>query len=150
MQRLVCHMQAKPPVAFELRFREELLSSRLLWKLAVFAAILLYICRFVSGDAGLEVQQPARRAVRFRVMNSSYHAMRAVETVAGPDRTRVNFNLHPEVGPALPHGAAQRSKVVIAVRFSVNLDHVVATPAHQFVEPEVLAITTVREIQVAR
>src|SRR5260370_5229552 len=150
MQRLVADRQAKSHVAFERRFREELLSSRLLRKLAVFAAIFLYICRFVSGDAGLEVQQPARRAVRFRVMDSSYHAMRAVETVVGPDRTRVNFNLHPEGGPALPHGAAHRSNVVISVRFSVNRDHVVATPADQFVESEVFEMTTVREIQVAR
>src|SRR5260370_37553925 len=118
MQRLACHMQAKPPVAFELRFREELLSSRLLWKLAVFAAIFLYICRFVSGDAGLEVQQPARRAVRFRVMDSSNHAMRAVGTVAQPHRPPANFNLHPEAGASLPHVPAPRSTMVIAVRFA--------------------------------
>src|SRR5260370_37182038 len=136
-------VQSEPPIAFELRFREELIQRGLLRELNLFASILFHVRRLVSGDARLNIKNPPRLTMRLRIVNSPNHAVGTAVALLRLNGTRVDVNFDSEIGSALAHRTAQRIEAVMRVFFAVDGDYVPTAPFHQFVQADVLEQPTI-------
>ena len=98
----------------------------------------------VAGQARLQIEQIS--AGPFRVEDPSHHAVRSAPSVHDANRLGVDVDLHTEVGAALANGPAQRLEGQLCVLLGVAHDDVVAASADQLVQPEIVEVAAIAQV----
>ena len=139
----------EPPIALELRLREELIGRRFVRKGYALGRVVQDVRGHARAPRRLDVQN--RADLPLRIANRPHCARRAVvaQRVGRGDLSNVEVDLHAQVRAALANRVAEILESVAGVGAGIARDDVAATPAHELVDAEVLEVPAVGEIHVA-
>src|SRR5215469_17816359 len=140
----------KAAITLKLRFGEPLFGGAVVRKYWMLFLVVEDVGGFVAGERGLYVDHGPGILWVLGIDNRAHDAVGGAvfSILLVLQRAQIESHFHSEINASLADGHTDASKVEGAVFFTVTNHDIAATAANEFVQPHVVKVAAVAEIDV--